>query len=68
MISECACLHKAVNVVVFFAKSNENTYQQVKALMQTYIVVPKTKIANTRFHHLKYTLVYKVKYVLHGRT
>ena len=24
--SECACLHKTVNMVVFFVKSNENTY------------------------------------------
>ena len=24
--SECACLHKTVNMVVFFVKSNDNTY------------------------------------------
>ena len=24
--SECTCLHKTVNMVVFFVKSNENTY------------------------------------------
>jgi len=24
--SECACLHKTVNMAVFFVKSNENTY------------------------------------------
>jgi len=24
--SECACLHKTVNMVVFYVKSNENTY------------------------------------------
>ena len=24
--SECACLHKTVNMVVFFFQNNENTY------------------------------------------
>ena len=24
--SECICLHKTVNMAVFFVKSNENTY------------------------------------------
>ena len=32
--SECACLHKTVNMVVFLVKSNENTYRKGKALMQ----------------------------------
>jgi len=41
--SECACLHKTVNMVVFLVKSNENTYPKVRALMQMYIVVPITK-------------------------
>ena len=27
-MSECACLHKTVNMAVFFVKSNENTYQK----------------------------------------
>ena len=41
--SEFACLHKTVNMVVFFVKSNENTYPKGRALMQIYRVVPKTK-------------------------
>ena len=40
--SECTCLHKTVNMVVFFVKSNENTYPKVRAL-QIYRVVPITK-------------------------
>ena len=31
--SECPCLHKTVNMVVFFVKHNENTYQKGRALM-----------------------------------
>jgi len=38
--SEWACLHKTVNMVVFFVKSNENTYQKGRALMQMYRVIP----------------------------
>ena len=41
--SECACLHKTVNMVVFFVKSNENTYPKGRALMKMYRVVPITK-------------------------
>ena len=41
--SECACLHKTVNMVVFIVKSNENTYPKGRALMQMYRVVPITK-------------------------
>ena len=41
--SECTCLHKTVNIVVFFLKSNENTYAKGRALMQMYRVVPITK-------------------------
>ena len=44
--SECACLHKTVNMVVFFDKSNENTFQKWRALMQMYRVVPITKRGN----------------------
>ena len=40
--SECACLHKTVNMVVFFVKSNENTYLKGRAFMQIYKVVPQT--------------------------
>ena len=43
--SECACLHKTVNIVVFFVKSNENTYPKGRALMQMQ-VVPVTKRGN----------------------
>ena len=34
------CVHKTVNMVVFFVKSNENTYPKGRALMQMYRVVP----------------------------
>jgi len=33
-------------MVVFFVKSNENTYPKGRALMQMYRVVPITKIGN----------------------
>jgi len=39
--TECACLHKTVNMVVFFVISNENTYPKWRALMKMYGVVPK---------------------------
>jgi len=45
--SECACLHKTVNMVVFFVKSNENTHTKGRALMQLYRVVPITERGNT---------------------
>ena len=32
--SECVCLHKTVNMEVFFVKSNENTYPKGRELMQ----------------------------------
>ena len=38
--SECACLHKTVNMVVFFVEMIENTYPKGRALMQMYRVVP----------------------------
>jgi len=44
--SECACLHQTVNMVVFFVKSNENTYRKGRALLQMYRVVPITKRGN----------------------
>jgi len=44
--SECPCLHKTVNIVVFFVKSDENTYPKGRALMQMYRVVPQTKRGN----------------------
>ena len=46
--SEYACLHKTVNMVVFFVKSNENTYPKGRLLMQMYKVVLNTNIGNTR--------------------
>ena len=45
--SERACLHKTVNMIVFFVKSNENTYPKGGALMNMYIVVPPTKRGNS---------------------
>ena len=44
--SECSCLHKIVNMVVFFVKSNENTYPKGRALVQMYRIVPMTKRVN----------------------
>jgi len=44
--SECACLQKKVNMVVFFTKTIENTYPKGRALMQMYRVVPKMKRRN----------------------
>jgi len=41
--SERVCLHKTVNILVFFTKNNKNFYPKVKALMQMYRVVPQTK-------------------------
>jgi len=32
--SECAYLHKTVDMAFFFVKSNENTYPRGRALMQ----------------------------------
>ena len=54
--SECTCLHQTVNMVVFFVKSNENTYSKGRALMQIYRVVPITKrellkLLYNCFHH-----------------
>ena len=44
--SECASLHKTVNMVVSFVKSNENTYPKGRALIQIHRVVPITKRGN----------------------
>jgi len=44
--SECACLHKTVNMVVLFVKSNENTYPKGRALKKMYRVVPQKKRGN----------------------
>ena len=44
--SECACLYQTVNMVVFFVKSNENTYPKGKSILQMYRVVPITKSGN----------------------
>jgi len=40
--SECTCLHKTVNMVVVYVKSDENTYPKGRALTQMYRVVPQT--------------------------
>ena len=40
--SECACLHKTVNMVVF-VKNNKIPIQKGRTLMQMYRVVPITK-------------------------
>jgi len=46
--SECACLHKTVNMVVFFVKSNENTYTKGRVLTHMYRVVTNTKMKSWR--------------------
>jgi len=38
-----SCLHNTVNMVVFFLKSNENTYPKGRPLVQVYRVVTITK-------------------------
>ena len=48
--SKWACLHKTVNMEVFFVKSNENTYPKGRALIQMYRVVPITKRGNCLQH------------------
>ena len=58
--SKCACLHKTVNMVVFFVKSSENTYPKGRALMKMYRVVSKTRTGKTiAFSLSRYSL--KVK-------
>ena len=44
--SEWACLHKTVNMVVFFVKTNENTCPKGRALIQIYRIVFITKRGN----------------------
>ena len=40
MLQGFACLHKTVNMAVFFVKHNGNSYPKGKALMQIFRVVP----------------------------
>jgi len=40
-------------MVVFFVKSNENTYSKERSLMQMYRVVPQIKRGNCRTSKLK---------------
>ena len=44
--SDCACLHKTVNIVVFCLKYDDNTYPKGRAILQMYRVVPQTKRGN----------------------
>ena len=44
--SECACLHKTVNMVVFFVKVMKIPNYKRRALMQLYRGVPTTKRQN----------------------
>ena len=41
-------IHKTISMVVFFVKSNENTYPKGSTLMQIYRVVPITKNGNIK--------------------
>ena len=45
-VNQNANVYLTVNMVVFFVKSNENTYPKGRALIQMYRVVPKTKRGN----------------------
>ena len=48
--SDCTCLHKTVNMLVFFVKYDENTYPKGRAILQINRVVPLTKeYLNNRF-------------------
>ena len=59
MRPECACLHKTVNMVVFFVQSNENAYPKGRAIMQTsgqmssVLVVPEH---GSKSYHNQFTL------------
>ena len=59
--SECACLHKTVNMVVFFVKSKENG----RALMPMYRVVPITKreYQMVFVHRMEYTTNFIIKLI-----
>ena len=48
--SECACLHKTINMVVSFVKSNENTYLKGRALMQMLSLLRKKGIGDIDVH------------------
>jgi len=52
--SECACLHKTVNVVVFFVKRKDKTYPKGRALIPMYGVVPITKRGDMRVMQIMY--------------
>ena len=58
--SECACLHKTVNMVVFYVKCNANTYLKGRALIQMYRVVPRTK----KEYKVRYKLNYYLSYIV----
>ena len=45
--SECACLHKTINMVVFFVKSNENTFHKRESTHSMYGIVPMMKRGNS---------------------
>ena len=58
--SEGTCLHKTVNMVVFFIKSIENTYPKGSAIMQMYRVVPQTKEGSQSRH---FQTLYEMPYL-----
>jgi len=59
--SECICLHKTVNMVVFVNKCNENTNPNERALMQMYRVVSITQRGNY-FKQLQCLVDYYMQY------
>ena len=46
VLCQLECAWKTVNMVVFFGKSNENTYPKGRAPIHMYRVVPITKRGN----------------------
>jgi len=61
--SECTCLHKVVNMVVFFVKSIRNTYPKGRALMQMYRVVPQSKRRNKCNQGVKFIRHWNILYI-----
>ena len=68
--SECACLHKTVNMVVFFVKSNENTYTKgTHANVQSCPYNEKREYMYLKVRQNKRTLLYSPRqcFFLGGR-
>ena len=73
--SKCACLHKTINMVVFFVKSYENTHPKGRALTQMYRVIPIRKKRELMRQNIKlnkwmttqtYSITILCKPIFHG--